>query len=343
MDVAALLQSFGEDEPSGEDLEYDPIFAEMEIAAQPGEEKQAGDTIIAAQEPDYGDVSAKAMEVLEKSHDLRAAVYKAMASLRLEGLTGLAEVTSYIKGCLEEHWETCHPQLDADDDNDPTMRINSVLALSDPQTILAGVRAAPLTDSRTFGRYSLRDILVAEGEAAAAEDADDVPDTAAVSAAFKDTDHERLREISDAIKSICDDIDAIDAKFDQETPGRGPDLDALKKLLKQAAKKMSNYSGTDLVNATEADEVEAGDEAKMPAPAGGGAVGGVNSPNDVLNAIDRIVAYYKRAEPSSPVPLLLMRAKRLVNADFLDIVKDMAPSGIENVNIVGGLESDDDD
>jgi type VI secretion system protein ImpA len=69
--------------------------------------------------------------------------------------------------------------------------------------------------------------------------------------------------------------------------------------------------------------------------------GGINSPTDVQNALDRIIGYYERCEPSSPLPLLLLRAKKLVNADFLTIVRNMAPSGIENVNLIGGLEDDD--
>ena len=52
------------------------------------------------------------------------------------------------------------------------------------------------------------------------------------------------------------------------------------------------------------------------------------------------MAYYKSHEPSSPIPLLLERAKRLVNADFLTIMQDMAPQGIDNVHLIGGIEDE---
>ena len=39
MDAAALLQPRTGDAPSGENLEYDPVFTDMELAAQPGEEQ----------------------------------------------------------------------------------------------------------------------------------------------------------------------------------------------------------------------------------------------------------------------------------------------------------------
>ena len=96
MDLEALLKSYGEDAPSGEDLEYDPLFAELEIAAQPSEERQVGDQIIAAEDPNYKEVSEKAVNILERSHDLRAAVFWAAAELRLSGYVGFSKATGYI-------------------------------------------------------------------------------------------------------------------------------------------------------------------------------------------------------------------------------------------------------
>ena len=342
MDIDLLLQSRGEDAPSGEDLEYDPAFTELEIVAQPGEERQIGDEIQAAEDPDYKDVSAKALEIMERSHDLRAGIFLAEAQLRLNGYVGFAKATTYITGCLQQYWETCHPQLDADDDDDPTMRINAVLALTDDSRILRGVRRAPLTKSRTFGALSLRDIAVAEGEITPTSDMDVVPDSGQVSAAFQDTDEDELREIAAAAAQALADIAAIDAVFSEMTPGSGPDLDPLLKLLKQANNKLSAALGGEVEVAEEEDaDVSQGSGAKVggaPAVCGGG---GINSPTDVQNALDRIIGYYERCEPSSPLPLLLLRAKKLVNADFLTIVRNMAPSGIENVNLIGGLEDED--
>lgn len=341
MSLQTLLRNFGEDSPSGDNLEYDQAFIEMELAAQPGEERQMGDEVIAAAEPDYNEVAQRALAVLERSHDLRAATTLALAQLRLKGLPGFAEVTGYMRGCLEDYWDTCHPQLDADDDDDPTMRVNAVCALTDAGGVLRALRLAPLTQSRTFGRFNLRDIAIAEGEMPAPEGMSPVPDSSAIAAAFQDTDPEQLQALLGSAKAAAADIDAILAKFDAMVPGLGPDLDPLRKTLRQATRRLSDASG-------DSAEEEAGpeDAAEAPAanrpsvPRGGGAVGGINGPSDVINALDRIVDYYARHEPSSPIPILLTRAKRLVNADFLTIVRDMAPSGVENVNLIGGLSDD---
>lgn len=343
MDVSALLEPRGDEAPSGENLEYDPTFTELELAAQPGEERQMGDEVQSGDGPDFREVREKALQILERSHDIRAAVFLAHAELSLTGIPGFGETISYIRGCLEQYWETCHPPLD-EDDGDPIMRVNAIRDLcgdpdgmGGPSAIYSALRRAPITDSRTFGRISLRDIQIAEGEITAGED-ESVPDSASINAAFQDTDAEVIAGISQAAQQAVLDIDAIGAAFDENVPGQGPDLGPLKKQLKTIVSKAASYGGVS-VEEDATDESETGQEA-APSSGGGAGVGAINSPNDVINALDRIMDYYKRSEPSSPLPLLLDRAKRLVSADFVTIIKDMAPSGVENVNLIGGLEDE---
>lgn len=339
MDLESLLKAHSDERPSGENLEYDPDFTEMELAAQPGEERQAGDQILAAEDPDYRDVAEKALVIMGRSHDLRAGIFYADAVLRTQGLPGFAEATAYVRGCLEQFWDSCHPELDEEDDNDPTMRVNSVQNLTGATTILRGLRRAPLTDSRSFGKLCLRDIEIAEGTISAPADAENIADSATISAAFQDSDDDFLAAQLEAVRAAADNIAAIDRIFDEKTPGMGPDLAPLIKILDQITKRLSEATGGAAQAAEDAGQPAAADEAPA-AAAGGGFVGGINSPADVSNALDRIIAYYQRAEPSSPVPLLLERAKRLVGADFMSIMMDMAPAGIQNVNLIGGIEDD---
>lgn len=339
MELDALLQSKGDDAPSGDDPVYDLTFMTLELAAQQGEERQAGDQIIAAEEPDYKEVTTAAIAVMEQSHDLRTGVFLSMSELRQRGFQGLADGTAYLRGCLENFWDTCHPQLDAEDGHDPTQRVNVILSLAAPETILRGIRITPLTDSRTFGGFSLRDVAIAEGDVVASEDMETVPEAASISAAFQDTDPEFVQSALIGARQALENVRAINAKFDSETPGVGPDLDPLMKLLGQVITKVESYVGITTDSAIENTGQETSDiTAAVGSPSASGGVGTVNSPKDVQNALDRIIAYYKRSEPSSPVPLLLTRAKRLVSADFLTIVKDMAPNGVDNVNVIGGLE-----
>jgi type VI secretion system protein ImpA len=44
--------------------------------------------------------------------------------------------------------------------------------------------------------------------------------------------------------------------------------------------------------------------------------GAINSRADAIRALDAVAEYFRRHEPSSPIPLFVDRAKRLVAKDF---------------------------
>jgi type VI secretion system protein ImpA len=62
--------------------------------------------------------------------------------------------------------------------------------------------------------------------------------------------------------------------------------------------------------------------------------GSVNSREDVLRALDAIGDYYRRKEPGSPVPVVLQRAREWVNLDFLAVLADIAPNGLDEAKRV---------
>jgi type VI secretion system protein ImpA len=336
MDLDALLAPRDSSPPSGENLEYEDVFVAMEIAARPVGERQAGEEILEAADPNYDEVALKALAVMEASHDLRAGVTLATALLFTRGLAGFAEATSYVRGCLEQYWDSCHPLLDADDDDDPTMRINSLQALAAPEPVLRGLRMAPLTESRSFGRVTLRDILVATGQISLSEDETPNYDAAAISAAFRDTAPDTLDAVLDGARTSLENLRTIEHIFGERTPGQGPQLAEAVRLLHQIVQHVAAAAGAD-VEAGESSAAEPGAAEGAAAPAGPSAPGRITTPADVRRSLDTIITYYQKNEPSSPVPLILERAKRLVGADFMSIMNDMAPSGVDNVKLIGGL------
>lgn len=346
MALGDLLVRFGDDAPSGENLEYDSDFQALEMAARPGEERQAGNQIIAAEDPDFREVAEKAKAVLARSHDLRAAMHYTYAATMMTGYPGLAESTSYIRGALEQFWDSCHPELDPDDPDDMALfRVNTLRGLTDGTTVLRAVRQAPLTLSNAFGRVTLRDLTIADGEAEPFEGEHHISDRSAISAAFQDTDPAMLAGIADAARKALEDTRAIERIFDDKVPGQGPDLSPLVKMLMKAVNRLNEATGGDPADvpqeaAAEAEIAAAGTGGGGAAPRPAAPPGSIESPADVQKALDRILEYYRKKEPSSPLPILLERAKRLVGADFVTIMKDMAPLGVENVYLIGGIEDD---
>ena len=64
--------------------------------------------------------------------------------------------------------------------------------------------------------------------------------------------------------------------------------------------------------------------------------GEITSRDDVVRALDKICDYYARHEPSSPLPLLLQRCKRLATMSFIEIVREMVPDGLSQVEMIAG-------
>ncbi len=338
INVEALLLEYSGESACGADLEYDPDFIELETISKPKEEQQVGDSVLAGEDVDFSKVGSMALGILERSKDLRAAVFLAEACLHSHGFVPFERVLAYISGAVERYWECVHPELDEDDDDDPTMRVNALRGLVGPDTVLRAVRRAPLTDSRAMGRFSLRDISIADGEISLGEGQDPI-DHASISAAFQDTDEETMTAIRDAVSNAREHVKAITAVFDEKVGALGPDLSELDKALYKAQNAISSVlgGGADEVVVPE-DEVVEQEAASVAQSAP--ISGGINTRDDVTRMIDKICEYYARSEPSSPVPVLLQRARRLVAADFVTIMKDMASEGMNQVRTIGGLEDD---
>ncbi|MBL1437516.1 MAG: type VI secretion system protein TssA [Rhodobacteraceae bacterium] len=341
INVEALLLEYEGESACGDDLEYDPDFIELENISKPKEEQQVGDSVLAGEDVDFSKVGNMALGILERSKDLRAAVFLAEACLHTDGFVPFERVLAYISGVVERYWECVHPELDEEDDDDPTMRVNALRGLVGQDTVLRAVRRAPLTASRAMGRFSLRDISIADGEISPGEGESQI-DHASISAAFQDTDEETMTAIRDAVSGAREHVKAITAVFDEKVGALGPDFSELDKALYKAQNAISSVLGGDAA----ADDVptaeESADTGAAPAARSGSSASGViNTRDDVTRMIDKICEYYAKSEPSSPVPVLLQRARRLVAADFITIMKDMASDGMNQVRTIGGLPDDE--
>ena len=65
-------------------------------------------------------------------------------------------------------------------------------------------------------------------------------------------------------------------------------------------------------------------------------LGPITTRADALLLMDLVRAYYERYEPSSPLPFLIDRARRLADKDFMDILRDLAPDGLSQAQHIAG-------
>jgi len=338
--LESLLQPISAEAPCGQDMEYDAAFLELDRVSQVKPEQQMGDTIVPAQEPDWKDVSSRAQALLGKTKDIRVAMKLARAQLQLEGLAGLAEGLAVLRGILEQFWDGFYPKLDPDDGNDPTFRVNILMGLCDGDAFVDRIRLIPLVSARSFGRFSLRDIAMSTGEIPPPEGVE-APKTAAIDGAFNEVALPTLQATADSVRAALAHVAGIEA-FVAEKVGAssGTNFAKLADVLRTAEKILSSRLARRGVTAERASETgDAGADGGEGAPGAGPSLSGeINSREDVLRVLDKIIAYYERAEPSSPIPLLIRRSKRLVSASFMDIVRDIASEGLTQVENLRGKE-----
>jgi type VI secretion system protein ImpA len=344
LDGEAWLRDVAAEEPAGANLEFDADFGALERAAQGKPEQQFGDTIIPAEDPDWKAVDALAAALLERTRDLRILGHLAVARLHLAGLPGFAAILSVTRQLLDTRWAALHPQLDPEDDNDPTLRANALLRLGEPARVLRVLKDLPLAASVRAGRVSWRDIAIMNGTLEV-EEGRVKPSEATVRAAFAETDQARLTAVREALKGAVADLAGIGAAFDREAgPATGPDLTELGKLLREMQRIADRYAPAEDAAPEEMaamEETPAAAAADAPASVARGAVtaaslGPVTTRADALRLLDLVVAYYERYEPSSPLPLLIGRARRLADKDFMDILQDLAPDGLSQARTIAG-------
>jgi type VI secretion system protein ImpA len=337
IEIDQFLAPIAPDDACGPNLEYDPAFAELDRLAEGKAEQQIGSTVVPAEDPDWKAVQKAAQALLARSKDLRVATHLCKALLRTSGWPGLAAGLATLRALVEQSWEGVHPRLDPEDDNDPTIRANVLAGLADA-AVLTAIRNTPLVSSRTLGRFSLRDVEVAAGDAP--PPAEGTAATAAsLEGALMDCDIAVLEDTTAAARTCVEALAGLEAALaDKVTASATPDLGRLSAQLRKA----TAFLGAGLARRNPAAGIDSGGEFSSggggAGPAGISSSGGISSRDDVLRALDRICEYYARHEPSSPVPMFMERSKRLVTMNFVDIIRELVPEMLAQVELLRGRD-----
>lgn len=345
IDIESLLLEVSPESPCGEDLSYDASFLALEDMVRT---KSGGGIVEGAEEvieePNWREVREKSLELLGRSKDLRVALYLTLGLLKTEGLSGLRDGLALLRRLLERFWDNVYPQLDPEDNNDPLERINILQSLSpatvsaqDPMKFKRRLAEVSLCNSAQMGRFSLRDIQVARGEIAlAAGEGTGVPDASVIDAAFQDTASEELLGASQAAGEAIEHVTNITAVFSKSADqGQTPDLSGFQSVLGNIHKCVQGY----LAKRGYGETVE---EAAPVAEKGSVSLSGeIRSTQEALLAIEKVCQYFERHEPSSPIPLLLRRARKLVSKNFLDVIRDVCPDAMNQVEMLGGVGTAD--
>jgi type VI secretion system protein ImpA len=267
------------------------------------------------------------------------AVHLLRSSTRLQGLRAAAEGLQLIQGLLSQQWDHVHPKLDADDDNDPTMRLNALAPLVDADCFLADLRKGT-TGGRTG--VSGRDVELAFGKGQAADGEGALPPTGVVQA-LRDAEAQDAG-LCAALAGMVDTVQAMDALVSDKATVSGPEFRPLR-LIVQALHDAASQALGQGEAAVEGDTSPEGGAGLSGGAAGSGlaamaGVGALRTRQDAIDALGKVCDWIEANEPSNPAPLFIRRGQRLINMNFLDIIKDLVPEGMDQVTKLAGVPND---
>jgi len=339
----ALLQPIMAEHPCGENLEdtellasFDSyrVFGQSRPLDLPPDPDEKDGVSKRPDPPDWTAIRDKSIAALHKSKDLRLLAHLGAALLRTDGVPAFAATLNVASEWLTAHWSEVYPLVD----EDAILRRNALNCFADSMAIVDRLRRVPLVSSRQHGTFSLRDIDIAARQMAPAE-GEASADEQQITAAFDAAPLDELTRLQDSVATATASVRRIDTAMREAAGSEAtPSFD----LLSTQLSRMNQTLRARLASRPNGNGTEAAADGAADANGSAGApmTGVVRSRQDVVRALDAISAFYRQAEPSSPIPLLLDRAKRLVAKDFLEVLADIAPDAVATARAAGGLKSE---
>ena len=349
LDLSKLSTFLSSDEPCGENLEYDSLYMELESLAIGTPGGVMGDSVIEGKEPDWRLLHKNCLELWQKTRDLRVAVHLAISSLCLYGLSGFRDGLKLVHYLTETHWDNFWPRLDPDDDNDPTERINIFSMLSpqqgsysDPLAFISRFRDVILVSGKP---YTLRDLLFVSG----AEDSGSSLNPVVFEAEMSAVSNDIMQSAYDTAVEIEDILGKISSVVYEKTSGEGALnfaslLGELKFLRNFYKSHLSLLSSEELVeeNSSYANDDVQSDLQSVKAvspkfnlntyfPANRG---------EALMLLRKCSEFFKKTEPTNPLPFLLERALRMADMNFIELLQDIDPGSLDRVKEQLGVPRD---
>jgi len=320
-------------------LYYDPRYEEIELILKGKPEVEMGEVKRPAEPPDWRELREKSAAFLGQSKNLRVAVIHCCSLLKLEGLPGFRDGLEVVRGLVEQFWPTLYPLLDAEENNDPTQRLNALRSLMAPRgslgtwlNMLDYLYATPLFQPKGAPPLTFDDLQAARQRGGPEAGASKAPDIAALRSAVREGGATQAalhrKNLQDAIESVK----AID-EFLAKTIGARNSISFadLEGVLKEMVDGLQAFLGDGTAGQP------AGAAGTQPPAAGAGdsdgivVSGSIRSREDVVRALDGLCEYYRQVEPGSPVPFLLRRAQRLATMDFVQAVQELNLATIDSL------------
>lgn len=376
IDLALWLNPLDGENPSGEDLRNDPAFHELErLTEQQKKVEYQGNAKLEVAVPiDWSTVLTKAEELRPHGRDLRLLVIVTRALANEYRLAGLAEGLTLIAQTFDQHWATMHPALrsGATPRDAALRRINALTDLQNSQdgllkdlrkmTFFAPRAIGPILgedlekgalDERVMLQEAASGMNATEKAALASAHSQLVNRVRSACAAQIDQAGAEMTSLFANARAAIAALEAVETALNARIEGSGATVPELKRFLQRLLTTLERNSAAGVTANGAAKPVSAPAEPAAPVRNGNGAdtmasmasyaepstglPDRISSRDDVVKCLDLVVAFYDRTEPSSPIPHLARRVRRMVHMDFVELMEDLAPSGLKEFRLLAGV------
>jgi type VI secretion system protein ImpA len=372
VDLSAFLTPLEGDDASGIDLRNEAGFHAVERMVEPAGKVQRSEGGNPFQpRVDWQAVAEEAGTLAATGRDLRLLAIVARAAFNTDGFGGLAAGIGLLTDTIESYWESVHPLLrEASDPREAALRrINALKQLeNDDNGLFTDLKMNAILSPRGIGPISGADL--AAGGMTDFEVKNEMPSglSAAEQAQIMAAHEARVNRVKAGTRALAAEqadeaaalvagigeveaaIAALSASFAGKAgmaPGMGivfPDLAKhlarMKATLSAAVGEAGGIvpvAGGDAPPGAPAATSSPATTVAAAAPAQQGLSGTISSRADVERALDQIITFYERTEPSSPIPHFARRLKKMVPMDFLQLMTEVAPSGMKEFKLLAGV------
>jgi type VI secretion system protein ImpA len=321
LDLDSLLAPVSDADPAGPDLAYDPQRQEIDQVFDASVSIDASGAEDAKRMVDWRAIIAAIVAQSARTKDVWLPVYLCRAGVLAGALETTAVGAQYLAGLLETFWDQAHPGLE---EYGFQSRKGACDTLATQREFIGPLRRLVLLSHPRFGAFTCEDLETFRRSGEANER------YGPFRAALAETDPDLLTQVVAWLDALHDGLRRADeALMRHGEIGASTNFKATYEALSAIRAAALTLGGSPAV---EEAPVEAIDGELVAGTAPQGPAGRVESRDEVVRLLDRVIDYYRRCEPNSPVPLLLERARAWAPLDFLAVLEDIAPNAVPDAN-----------
>ena len=337
--LSIILAPVAQDAPCGEnlyeDMGYEVQFASLVnaglgIAVESFVDGQQASSSAPTGQFAWQELQDQLVDLFRQTKHLDMLYLLALSQTHLHGIAGLIEGLDYTNSLLDRSWDTLHP---LESEGDYEYRQDCLRKLDSPGFANA-LDAMIIADGRQLGKHTLGAWLAAKKanseelktlEQAAVETLKEKP-------GFFD-------ELAACMNELRESMGRLELTVKDHFASFRLPFKALKAKLAEVAQIIAGFSDVAI-------EGFAGNSPAPNAAAPGGAGGSsvpdqINSREDVVKTLAKIILFYTKNEPTSPVPIMLERAQRVATMNFKEIVQEFNLSGTPSIQEVLGWKNEE--